>query len=29
MVTDERERIAIASGGTLELFEKLGISGTR
>jgi hypothetical protein len=28
MGTDERERIAIAPGGTLELFEKLGISGT-
>ena len=28
MGTDERERVAIATGGTLELFEKLGISGT-
>jgi hypothetical protein len=28
MGTDERERISIAPGGTLELFEKLGISGT-
>jgi len=29
MGTDDRERIAIAPGGTLELFEKLGISGAR